>query len=43
MPKRWNCGLLVVTHGVSMADRPGGHLVLRQGNFRVAERAAGAI
>ncbi|WP_457459873.1 ABC transporter ATP-binding protein [Streptomyces sp. TE5632] len=39
LPKQWNCGLLVVTHDASIADRADEHMVLRQGAFHMAERA----
>ncbi|MGX2994829.1 ABC transporter ATP-binding protein [Streptomyces sp. JNUCC 64] len=33
LPKRWNCGLLVVTHDQTVADRADEHLELRQGKL----------
>ncbi|MFE9362120.1 ABC transporter ATP-binding protein [Streptomyces sp. NPDC006978] len=39
LPKRWNCGLLVVTHDVHIAERADSHMVLRQGHFHVMEKA----
>ncbi|OKH93936.1 ABC transporter ATP-binding protein [Streptomyces uncialis] len=41
LPKRWNCGLLVVTHDASIAGQADRHVVLRQGAFHVAEHAGG--
>ncbi|MEC4019409.1 ABC transporter ATP-binding protein [Streptomyces sp. H27-D2] len=43
LPQRWSCGLLIVTHDHSIAERADHHLVLRQGTLQAAEREGSSL